>query len=108
MNAGLLPNYSTVAALFRPADSGGRRNTGRSERGIMNRERFTMELLGKSKNELRDLCQSLGEPAYRGGENYHSLYADRKFGVQQMTKLPAPVRARLAGDAPITLPNVRS
>src|SRR6266849_4867061 len=107
MNAGLLPNYSTVAALFRPADSGGRRNTGRSERGIMNRERFTMELLGKSKNELRDLCQSLGEPAYRGGQSYHALYAERKFDVQQMTNLPAAFRQRLAAEAQLTLPTVR-
>src|SRR5260370_41312906 len=107
MNAGLLPNYSTVAALFRPADYGGRRNTGGSERGIMNRERFTRELLGKSKNELRDLCQSLGEPAYRGGQIYHALYAERKFDVQQMTNLPAAFRQRLAAEAQITLPTVR-
>src|SRR5260370_32503560 len=104
MNAGLLPNYSTVAALFRPADSGGRRNTGRSERGIMNRERFTMELLGKSKNELRDLCQSLGEPAYRGGQIYHTLYAERQIDVQQMTNIPAAFQRSLAAGAPNAVP----
>ena len=26
-----------------------------------------MELLGKSKEELREFCVALGEPAYRGG-----------------------------------------
>src|SRR5260370_41558920 len=106
MNAGLLPNYSTVAALFRPADSGGRRNTGRSERGIMNRERFTMELLGKSKNELRDLCQSLGEPTYRGGQIYYALYAERKIDVQQMTNLPAAFLQVRPAEGQITLPTV--
>src|SRR5713101_8884050 len=66
-----------------------------------------MELLGKSKDELRDLCQSLGEPAYRGGQIYHALYAERKFDVQQMTNLPAAFRQRLAAEAQITLPTVR-
>src|SRR5258708_15371202 len=66
-----------------------------------------MELLGKSKNELRDLCQSLGEPTYRGGQIYHALYAERKFDVQQMTNLPAAFRQRLAAEAQITLPTVR-
>src|SRR5258708_560135 len=66
-----------------------------------------MELLGKSKGELRDLCQSLGEPAYRGGQIYHTLYAERKFDVQQMTNLPAAFRQRLAAEAQITLQTVR-
>src|SRR5260370_16828073 len=66
-----------------------------------------MELVGKSKDELRDLCQSLGEPAYRGGQIYHALYAERKFDVQQMTNLPAAFRQRLAAEAQITLPTVR-
>src|ERR1700681_185519 len=66
-----------------------------------------MELLGKSKNELRDLCQSLGEPAYRGGQIYHALYAERKSDVRQMTNLPAAFRQRLAAEAQITLPSVK-
>ena len=41
-----------------------------------------MELLGKSKNELRDFCVALGEPAYRGGQIYHALYAERKSSVR--------------------------
>ena len=66
-----------------------------------------MELLGKSKNELRDLCVSLGEPAYRGGQIYHALYAERKFSVRDMTNLPATLRQRLVTAATITLPTLR-
>ena len=66
-----------------------------------------MELLGKSKNELRDFCQSLGEPAYRGGQIYHALYAERKSDVRQMTNLPAAFRQRLAAEAQITWPSVK-
>src|SRR6202047_4968120 len=66
-----------------------------------------MELLGKSKNELRDFCVSLGEPAYRGGQLYHALYAERKFSVREITNLPASLRERLAAEATITLPTVR-
>jgi 23S rRNA (adenine2503-C2)-methyltransferase len=65
------------------------------------------ELLGKSKNELRELCASLGEPAYRGGQIYHALYAERKFDVASMTNLPAALRTRLANEGSITLPTVR-
>src|SRR5579859_5771346 len=68
---------------------------------------FAMELLGKSKNELRDFCGTLGEPAYRGGQIYHALYAERKSNVRQITNLPAAFRQRLALEAQITLPGVR-
>jgi 23S rRNA (adenine2503-C2)-methyltransferase len=68
---------------------------------------ITMELLGKSKSELREFCGGLGEPAYRGGQIYHALYAERKFDVARITNLPAALRARLAGEARITLPAVR-
>jgi len=66
-----------------------------------------MELLGKSKNELRDFCESLGEPAYRGGQIYHALYAERKNSVREITNLPAALRERLAAEATITLPAIR-
>jgi 23S rRNA (adenine2503-C2)-methyltransferase len=65
------------------------------------------ELLGKSKNELRQLCAGLGEPAYRGGQIYHALYAERKFDVARITNLPAALRERLVREARITLPVVR-
>jgi 23S rRNA (adenine2503-C2)-methyltransferase len=68
---------------------------------------MTRELLGQSKSELRELCRALGEPAYRGGQIYHALYAERKFDVSRITNLPAALRKRLAGAARITLPAVR-
>lgn len=66
-----------------------------------------VELLGKSKEELRAFCAELGEPAYRGGQIYHALYAERKFDFARMTNLPAALRERLANEAGITLPEVR-
>jgi 23S rRNA (adenine2503-C2)-methyltransferase len=66
-----------------------------------------MELLGKSKSELREMCAAMGEPAYRGGQIYHALYAERRFDVAQMTNLPTGLRARLAGEATIALPVVK-
>ena len=66
-----------------------------------------IELLGKSKEELRALCAALGEPAYRGGQIYHALYAERKFNLARMTNLPAALRERLAQEARVTLPEVK-
>lgn len=66
-----------------------------------------VELLGKSKEELRAFCVALGEPAYRGGQIYHALYAERKVEFAGMTNLPLALRERLANDAQITLPEVR-
>jgi 23S rRNA (adenine2503-C2)-methyltransferase len=69
--------------------------------------RMITELLGKSKEELRAFCVALGEPAFRGTQIYHALYAERKFNVAQITNLPAALRARLAKEARITLPEVK-
>jgi 23S rRNA (adenine2503-C2)-methyltransferase len=66
-----------------------------------------MELLGKSKEELREFCAALGEPAYRGGQIYHALYAERKSDFAKMTNLPAALRGRLAKEARITLPEAK-
>src|SRR5467141_911649 len=66
-----------------------------------------MELLGKSKEELREFCVALGEPAFRGAQIYHALYADRKFDVRQITNLPSALRERLAKEARVTLPEVK-
>jgi 23S rRNA (adenine2503-C2)-methyltransferase len=66
-----------------------------------------MELLGKSKDELREMCVAMGEPGYRGGQIYHALYAERKFELGQITNLPAGLRARLAAEATITMPVVK-
>jgi 23S rRNA (adenine2503-C2)-methyltransferase len=65
------------------------------------------ELLGKSKEELRAFCVALGEPAYRGGQLYHALYAERKFDLARMTNLPAALRERLSKEARIALPEVK-
>ena len=66
-----------------------------------------MELLGKSKEELRAFCVALGEPAFRGAQIYHALYSERKFDVAQITNLPAALRERLSKEARITLPEVK-
>jgi len=66
-----------------------------------------VELLGKSKEELRAFCAGLGEPAYRGEQIYHALFAERKFYFARMTNLPAALRERLAKEARITLPEVK-
>jgi 23S rRNA (adenine2503-C2)-methyltransferase len=65
-----------------------------------------VELLGKSEAELRAWMASLGEPAYRGAQVYHALYAERRFDFASITNLPAALRERLSRDATITLPPV--
>lgn len=66
-----------------------------------------MELLGKTREQLRAYCVSVGEPAYRGAQIYHALYAERNLDLRAMSNLPATLRDRLAGEAKITLPEVR-
>jgi len=63
-------------------------------------------LLGKSREELHALLESLGEPGYRGAQIYHALYAERRFDFSAITNLPAPLRERLAREAAIELPRV--
>jgi 23S rRNA (adenine2503-C2)-methyltransferase len=63
-------------------------------------------LLGRSAAELRALLESLGEPAYRGAQVYHALYAERRFDIAAMTNLPAALRERLAREASIALPQI--
>src|SRR5258706_5301732 len=65
------------------------------------------ELLGKSREELREFWVALGEPAFRGAQIYRALYSERKFDVAQMTNLPVVLRERLSKEARITLPEVR-
>ncbi len=66
-----------------------------------------MELLGKTKQELREYVQSLGEPAYRGDQIYHALYSEHEFALAETTTLPAAFREKLAQAAAITLPTVK-
>ena len=50
--------------------------------------------------------QSLGEPAYRGAQIYHALYAEKHFDFATMSNLPAALRDRLAREAAIGLPEI--
>jgi 23S rRNA (adenine2503-C2)-methyltransferase len=66
-----------------------------------------MELLGKSREQLRALCVAMGEPAYRGDQLYRALYAERIFDLTRVTNLPAGFRAKLSAETTVTLPTVR-
>ena len=66
-----------------------------------------MELLGKSRDELRTLCVEMDEPAYRGDQLYRALYAERIFDLSQITNLPSAFRNKLAKKTTVTLPTVR-
>jgi 23S rRNA (adenine2503-C2)-methyltransferase len=66
-----------------------------------------MELLGKSRDELRALCAAMGEPAYRGDQLYGALYAERIFDLSRVTNLPAGFREKLAAETTVRLPTVR-
>jgi len=63
-------------------------------------------LLGKSPEELRAFLEWLGEPAYRGAQIYHALYAERRLAFTGMTNLPAKLRERLAREAAIEVPRI--
>jgi 23S rRNA (adenine2503-C2)-methyltransferase len=63
-------------------------------------------LLGQSVDELRALMQSLGEPAFRGAQIYHALYAERRFDLAAMTNLPVTLRQQLATKTSVVLPRI--
>ena len=66
-----------------------------------------MELLGKSREELKAYCAGLGEPTYRADQIYHWLYAEREFSVERWSNLPTELREKLVREAVVTLPSVR-
>ena len=66
-----------------------------------------MELLGKSRGELRALCVEMGESAYRGDQIYRALYAERNFNLAEVCNLPAALRRKLTDCATVTLPAVK-
>ena len=66
-----------------------------------------MPLLGKSKEELRQLCVGLGEPAYRGDQIYHALYAKKIFAISEMSNLPAAFREKLTREATLRFPAIK-
>ena len=66
-----------------------------------------MELLGKSREQLKAYCAELGEPAYRADQIYHWLYAEREFSIERWSNLPAALREKLKREASVALPSVR-
>jgi 23S rRNA (adenine2503-C2)-methyltransferase len=68
--------------------------------------RGAMDLLGRSVDELRAWMVQLGEPAYRGTQLYHALYAERRRDFASMTNVPAELRARLERESRIGLPQI--
>ncbi len=64
-------------------------------------------LFGMSADELRSLAVSLGEPAYRGAQLYHALYAEKRFDLSAMTNLPAALREKLERTACVALPKIQ-
>jgi 23S rRNA (adenine2503-C2)-methyltransferase len=66
-----------------------------------------MELLGRSREEMRALSAEMGEPAYRGDQLYRALYAERIFDLALVTNLPVAFREKLAKETTVTLPTVR-
>jgi len=75
--------------------------------GAVVRKDEGMELLGKSREELRTLCVAMGEPAYRGDQLYRALYAERLFDLRRVTNLRVEFRDKLAAETTVTLPTVR-
>src|SRR6266704_2249393 len=66
-----------------------------------------MELLGKSREELRAMCGAMYEHAYSGDKIYSAVYAERIFVLARVTNLPAAFREKLAKETTVTLPTVR-
>ena len=67
---------------------------------------WNSDLLGRSRDDLRQLMTEIGEPAYRGAQLYHALYAERRFDFASMSSLPAALRERLANDFGIGMPEI--
>ena len=64
------------------------------------------DVLGRSREDLRAAMEEIGEPAYRGEQLYHALYAERRFDFVSMSNLPAALRERLAQRFRIGMPEV--
>jgi len=64
------------------------------------------DLLGISREGLRTLMMEVGEPAYRGAQLYHALYAERHVDFASMSNLPGGLRERLANEFSVGLPKV--
>src|ERR1700751_4535304 len=64
------------------------------------------DLLGRSQDDLRRLMEEIGEPAYRGSQLYHALYAERRLDFALMSNLAAALRERLGGEFQIGIPEI--
>ena len=96
-NAGLGPAARRNERRIR-RDTMAEMNEGEAKAGL--------NLMGMSQDALRALVVSLDEPAYRGGQIYHALYAEKQLDVQAMSNLPLALRERLAGTASVRLPKI--
>lgn len=67
---------------------------------------MAIDLLGLSREELRRLAADWGEPAYRGSQLYHALYAERRCDFSGLSNLPRDLRARLSEQARVGLPTI--
>src|SRR6185437_7404287 len=52
-------------------------------------------LLGLTLQELTELAESVGQPAYRGKQLFHSLYSQRVAALEQISTLPKEFRDSL-------------
>jgi 23S rRNA (adenine2503-C2)-methyltransferase len=64
------------------------------------------DVLGRSRNDLRAIMEEIGEPAYRGSQLYHALYAERRLDFASMSNLPSTLRQRLAKDFCVGVPAI--
>jgi 23S rRNA (adenine2503-C2)-methyltransferase len=66
------------------------------------------ELLGLNFQELSELMEALGQPAYRVRQLSHALYSERVERLEQLTTLPLTLRERLASSGySIGLPSIQ-
>lgn len=66
------------------------------------------QLLGLLPAELAEWCASLGEPPYRARQIFRWLYNKRAASFDAMTDLPHALRSRLAEQAEIGFPTIRT
>src|SRR5690349_23658329 len=64
--------------------------------GCMSQLQHT-ELLGLSLQQLTEIAERLGEPAYRARQLFDGLYRQRWSELGQFTPLPADLRRELQG-----------
>ena len=63
-------------------------------------------LFGKSLPELTELASALGQKPYRARQLWDALYRQRVDAIDDITTFPAELRARLAEDHRIGLPEI--